>query len=380
MKKLRNKTNLMCKSFKVVGLMSGSSLDGVDLALLDFKVNEEERLLEWEMVKAATEPYESGFPDRLRNAPECTALEFWKLHTELGKYYGNLILRFLKDQPAIPDLIASHGHTVFHNPKAAYTCQIGDPAAMSAVCSIPVIADFRSLDVAMGGQGAPLAPLVDTVLFQEYDAWLNLGGIANLCIRIEDKIRAWDITACNQIFNYLSAKAGQDFDLDGQIAEQGKEDLNLKKTMECWSYYQQSLPKSLGNEELRSFFFPLLEHSSLSVEDCMRTSLEHVTDKIADVFLAKQHQNCNILCTGGGALNKAFVRILRNKLPAGVELRMPGKDIIEYKEAILIALAGLYSWQKKPIFFGSVTGATMDNFGGGLYWNNSRSKNGQQII
>jgi anhydro-N-acetylmuramic acid kinase len=145
-----------------LGIMSGTSLDGVDLALCRFKENK--GIWKYDILDAFTIPYTSNWESKLRSAHRLNVQDFLLLHNEYGKYIGNLAKQFLEKKPS-PDIISSHGHTIFHQPDKGFTFQLGNGAAIAATANISTVSDFRSLDVALGGQGAPLVPVGDKLLF-----------------------------------------------------------------------------------------------------------------------------------------------------------------------------------------------------------------------
>ena len=256
------------------------------------------------------------------------------------------------------DCIASHGHTVFHQPERGITVQIGSPAHIKAVTGLPVISDFRSLDVALGGQGAPLVPAGDLLLFGEYDYCLNLGGIANISFTSAENERlAFDVTFCNMVLNYLAARKGMAYDEGGQMAGSGSLIKELQAALMEWSYYDQKGPRSLGFEQVSADIFPLLQYEGVS--DVLHTCVLHVAHKIAECCKTPGR----MLITGGGAHNTFLHEQIQHAL-SGVEVVYPEPWLVDYKEAIVFSLLGaLRVWGKENVL-SSVTGASADSVSG----------------
>lgn len=355
---------------KILGLMSGTSLDGVDLALCDLDDGG------YHVLAAETVPYSAEWRQRLSTLENATALEYAMAHVELGHFYGQIINKFLKDKER-PEAIASHGHTIFHQPHLGLTTQIGDLDAIAAATGIQVVGNFRTLDVALGGQGAPLVPIGDELLFPHYDACLNLGGIANISYRSEVGGRrseaggrrleaalnriAFDICPCNMALNRLAARLGQPYDPEGAIARRGIFNEKLNKTLENIEYYSVAPPKSLGKEWFLSDFWPMVEASSLTAEDLLCTVTHHIARQISHIVL---HQNiASMLITGGGAHNAFLVELLSALLPS-VDITVPDDLTINYKEAIVFAFLGYLRLTSQVNTLASVTGARCDSIGG----------------
>ena len=360
--------------------MSGTSLDGVDLACCRFSGDDK---LEWSLLAAETIPYPDEWVGRLSTLENSTAYDYALADVQLGHHFGRLVREFVEKHGLRADCVASHGHTIFHQPHLGLTTQIGDGDAIAAECGLPVVFNFRRMDVALGGQGAPLVPIGDQMLFADYDACLNLGGIANISYRqsgacphraIEESVQnlkfkiqnsriAFDISPCNMALNLLARKLGQPYDKDGSVASSGKVAEPLLSRMNTLGYYAQPAPKSLGKEWFVSQFQPLLEGGEHSVQDLLRTSVEHIAVQIAAVLNANNIKS--LLVTGGGAKNKFLISRLR-RLSPDCEVTVPSDDIIDYKEAIIFALLGYLRLQFKPNCLSSVTGASRNNCGGNI--------------
>ena len=341
----------------ILGLMSGTSLDGVDLALCSLDGDS------YSIRAAETVPYSEEWRQRLSTLEEASALEYVRTHVELGHYYGRLINEFLQDGKPFVDAVASHGHTIFHQPGASFTAQIGDGDAIAAETGLPVVSNFRTLDVALGGQGAPLVPVGDELLFGNYDACLNLGGIANISYRQFGKRVAFDICPCNMALNRLAGLLGLPYDAEGECARRGSVDDRLLQRLEALDYYRFSAPKSLGKEWFVLQFWPLVEAAALKPEDALRTVTEHVAQRIAEVLGGRVMTN--VLITGGGTFNRFLLERVADLEP-DVELVVPDKLIVNYKEALVFAYLGYLRLEGKVNTLASVTGARRDSIGGTL--------------
>jgi anhydro-N-acetylmuramic acid kinase len=346
------------KSCNVIGLMSGTSLDGLDIACCRFEPAGEGWT--YTILRAATLPYSSAWENRLRNVENSTALGLALAHSDYGHYLGECVNAFLAQGSEHVDLIASHGHTIFHQPDKKLTFQLGSGAAIAAVTGIPVACDFRTGDVALGGQGAPLVPIGDDMLFGNYTYCLNIGGIANVSYRDADKRLAWDICAANMVLNDLSAAAGQKFDNGGAMARSGKFIPQMADALDALSFYNESPPKSLGKEWVLQQVFPIVNMYKADLADCMHTYVKHIAKQIGRVM-----QSGNCLITGGGAYNTFLIECIRENTAAKIETGSP--QLIEYKEALVFALLGLLRINGKPNALASVTGASRDNSGGAIY-------------
>ncbi len=353
-------------TYNALGLMSGTSLDGVDIAYCSF----EEKNGQWhfEILQAETVGYGSDWKKRLEEAPKLDALNFMRFDAEYGSYLGDLVSQFIAKHQIQPQLVASHGHTIFHEPDAkpvGLTTQIGHGAYLFAQCGIPVVCDFRTVDVALGGQGAPLVPIGDKLLFADYDYCLNLGGIANVSFEDSNgEMIAFDTSPCNLALNHLASQKGLEYDKGGVLAKAGKLNSSLLKTLDELPFYGLSAPKSLGREWMEEVFLPKVDAVEDSVENKLHTICVHIARQISAVL----PRSGNLLATGGGALNVFLMDCLREELEKReVELKIPSKLVLEYKEALVFALLGLLRLQGRMNTFSSVTGAKSDNLGGALY-------------
>jgi anhydro-N-acetylmuramic acid kinase len=288
------------------------------------------------------------------------------LNAKYGKFLGQQCNQFIKQKKLKKiDLIASHGHTIFHQPSKKFTFQLGDGNAMHATIGLPIVFDFRSLDVALGGEGAPLVPVGDKHLFAEYDVCLNLGGIANLSMEVNGKRKAFDICFCNMILNYVSAKTGKDFDKSGVMASKGS--INQKLLVSFEKIYRTNSRKkpSLGREGFEKEFQSLLDNKTIPLNDRLRTACESIALEIAK-SIPIPNKKMKLLVTGGGALNSFLIELIRSKLPSKTEIIIPSKTIINFKEALVFAFLGVLRLRDENNVLKSVTGASHNSCSGVL--------------
>jgi anhydro-N-acetylmuramic acid kinase len=349
-------------AYNVVGVMSGTSMDGVDLVFCKFH----RKNMKWaySIIKASTIPFTKQLLKKIYDIDKLTGYEFMMLHNEFGSYIGNCINNFLKDTRERVDLIASHGHTVFHRPDEKLTFQLGSGAEIAAKCRTTTISDFRSLDIALSGQGAPLVPVGDELLFKEYKFCLNLGGFANISYAGGNDRIAYDICPVNIIINHLAGELNRKLDRDGKIARNGKINNDLLEELNSISYYRKSIPKSLSREWLVREFLPLVNKYKLSVENKLRTVYEHIAIQITKNVNKKVKGT--ILVTGGGAFNKFLLELLRERFKS--EVVIPDKTLVKYKEALIFAFLGVLRLRKEVNCLSSVTGAESDTCTGTVYY------------
>jgi anhydro-N-acetylmuramic acid kinase len=359
-----------------IGLMSGSSLDGLDVAWCTFNFSDEhpDQLLDWELHHGATVPYPEPWLQSLRKAPLMSGKNLWTFHTALGHYFGETVREFLYEHSIMPDLVASHGHTVFHFPDQHTTTQIGDGAAIAAELSCIVIDQFRSLDMALGGQGAPLAPLADKYLLAEYFGNLNLGGIANISLQIDDTYIAFDIGGANQVLDALMQEVGKAYDDQGQLARSGQPVPHLIKLADQLDFFAAPYPKSLGNDWVQEQLLPIFQGTSFPLENRLRSFVEHLAGQIAKALqtVTQQHNlsltnDHELLVAGGGGFNTFLCERIQEAIQP-VQLVVAEPKIIAYKEAALIALAGALRWLNQPNVLPSVTGARRAAVGGAIHY------------
>ena len=339
----------------ILGLMSGTSLDGIDLALCRISGSA------YQVLAATTVPYTDHWRQRLASLEHSSALDYAKAHVELGHLYGKVINEFLSDKSVVVDAIASHGHTIFHQPDLGLTTQIGDGDAIAAETGLLVVSNFRTFDVALGGQGAPLVPVGDELLFGQYDACLNLGGIANISYRADGHRVAFDICPCNMALNRLAARLGYPFDPEGSIARRGACRSALLGLLDGLDFYSAKPPKSLGKEWFLADFWPRVDAADGSAEDLLCTVVHHIARQVAHVV--GQQRIGSLLITGGGAFNKYLVECIAGLLPS-VEVVVPDSETVNYKEAIIFAFLGYLRLSGQVNTLASVTGARCDSVGG----------------
>lgn len=346
--------------YSIAGLMSGTSLDGLDIALCDF-FNEKET---WSFIihHGETRRFPEELAVRLRNAHNGSALELASLDKDFGYWCGVQVRDVCLQNQFSPLLVASHGHTVFHNPEKGITCQIGNAACLSVASGFMIVNDFRSADVALGGQGAPLVPVGDHMLFQSFDSCLNVGGIANISFATEKARIAFDIVPANMVLNNLANRLDLEYDDKGAIAASGKLCDKLLMKLNGLSYYKLPPPKSLAREWVSSEIFPLLEEIC-SVPDMLRTYTEHIAIQIAEVICSRS-VNGSVLITGGGTRNDFLVSRINSIIKSN--LTIPAESIIDYKEALIFGFLGLLRILELPNVMASVTGATHDHCAGAV--------------
>lgn len=342
--------------------MSGTSLDGLDLALVKFSWTGGKWC--FEVLKAETVSYDDELSKSLREAIDYSAEKLELLDRQLGHFIGEKVTSFCKDQPFVADFVASHGHTIFHQPEKGVTLQIGDAQSIKEVCGLPVINNFRQQDVNLGGQGAPLVPIGDRDLFSEYDICINLGGIANLSFQAHDARRAFDVCPFNMALNEIARSMGLHFDDGGRQASRGKVDTGLLEQLNAVPYLHSNGPKSLGFEDYRKFWQRILNDSDASATDKLRTFVEHAAIQIARA-IDQASKNTRVLITGGGTFNAFFLS--RLKQLSNADLVVPDEIIINYKEALVFAYLGLLRFHDLPNCLASVTGARADSSGGDKY-------------
>jgi anhydro-N-acetylmuramic acid kinase len=360
--------------YKAIGLMSGSSLDGLDIAYCEFGFINGQWALKVLNTDVVTYPDE--WVQEIKSLPVSTAKTLWQSHTALGHYFAEQVNAFIARYKlkGKVDLVASHGHTIFHFPENKMTTQIGDGSAIAAITDLPVICDFRSGDIADGGQGTPIVPIGDRLLFGEYRFCLNIGGIANMSCKTNTAggIVAFDICPANQVLNSLANRLGHEYDDGGKLATEGKASTGLLQKLNELDFYQRSYPKSLDNGFSREIILPLMEEFDISIQDKLRTYVEHIAMQVALHIKAAAAQeslrfgaNEKMLATGGGAFNVFLIN--RIKELTGIEVVVPNEELVKFKEAIVIALMGVLRMRNEVNVLKSVTGARKDSVAGAVY-------------
>lgn len=349
------------KTYTIIGVMSGSSMDGVDLACCVF--TQQAGGWQYEITYAETIAYDETWKVRLSHLHKQPIHLYPKTDAFYGKYLGMLVNEFVGKYQVKPHLVASHGHTIFHQPAGGYTAQIGNGAFMYAETGIPVACDFRTVDIALGGQGAPLVPVGDELLFGAYEACLNLGGFSNISYRKNAKRIAYDIGPCNIILNRVANEVGKEFDDNGAIASRGKVHPQLLEQLNELPFFKLEGAKSLGREWVDETFWPIVRTYELQPEDLMATLCEQIAGNIAQALDAGSIRN--MLVTGGGAFNGYLMQ--RITAQSRCEAVIPDPKLIAYKEALIFAFLGLLRIEGKSNVLSSVTGARADNMGGAIY-------------
>jgi anhydro-N-acetylmuramic acid kinase len=403
--------------YKVIGLMSGSSLDGLDIAYVHLQEragsgNQAAKKWDFELIHTACYPYPETWKQRLEAAPALSALDYAFLHVEYGHYLGEQVLRFIQDfgLEYKVQLIVSHGHTAFHWPTRKMTAQLGDGAAIAATTRVNVVSDLRAMDLALGGQGAPIVPVGEELLLPGYELFLNLGGIANVSRHgraggsaavVEGGggnggsagggvngggFLAFDVCPANRVLNALAELERRAYDEGGALAASGKVDHHLLQQLNALPYYNMPYPKSLANEFGTEVVLPLVRQAmgerGLSTVDALRTYVEHIALQVARAVEALGGAEGGVaagaaggdattgvarrmLVTGGGAHNTFLVERLRHRL--GFEVVVPEKSLVDYKEALIMALIGVLRWREENNVLASVTGASRDSIGGAVW-------------
>lgn len=366
--------------YRAIGLMSGSSMDGLDIAFVSFE--EIRGIWTFDLRHQKCVPYSQELKKQLAEAANLTPRQFIQLDHDLGVFMGNTVKAFIQEHTLDHQvqLIVNHGHTIFHEPEEEITTQIGSAAAIAAINGINVIDQLRSLDVALGGQGAPLVPKGEQLLFPDYNSFLNLGGIANISFhkkqsdqnaQSDHQVQAFDVTVANQALNYLAMLEGQPYDKDGAIAATGQVNTQLLSSLNKLPYFAAVGPKSLANQYFSNIIRPLLDQAILSTQDKLRTVVEHIASQVAYAAGAAMASSLDaekkILITGGGAHNTFLVqRISAALAPYGIQTNLPDTQIIDYKEAIIMGLLGLLRWREENTVL-SNTGASRPSIGGAVW-------------
>lgn len=338
--------------------MSGTSLDGLDIAYCEFE--EQNGRWSYRIIESETVPYTDDFRKRVIAMENASAVEFSSFDVELGHYFGRLTRRFIDKHSLTPDFVCSHGQTIFHQPAKGYTTQIGNLAALCSEVRMKTIGDFRTLDVMLGGQGAPLVPIGDLLLFADYDNCLNIGGFSNISRKKDGKITAFDICPVNIVLNHLCGKIGLPFDKDGEIAANSAVDNKLVEKLNALPYYEsKKTGKSLGKEWVLSNVFPLLESSGLSIESQIASYTLHAAEQISKNILSGR-----TLVSGGGAYNTHLLNLIRQNSQSEIEIA--DKTTTDYKEAMIFAFLGVLREREQVNCLASVTGASQNTCGGSV--------------
>ena len=348
------------RKIDVIGLMSGTSLDGLDICFAHFEF--ENQKWHYQILQADSISYPIDIKEKLATAQLMDALTFARFHSDYGLYLGSCVGDFIKKYQISPCLIASHGHSIFHQPQHRFTFQIGSGAGIAAESGVDTICDFRTTDVALYGQGAPLVPIGDRHLFGEYDYCLNLGGFSNISSEQGDKRSAYDISPVNYVLNHYTRSIGMEYDNEGEMARKGFVSFSLFNALNNLEFYAFKGPKSLGREWVEEVVIPLIDSFQIPIEDKLATFCEHISFQTSRHILGGK-----VLVTGGGALNKYLMERMTALAPQ-CTYHIPDLLTINFKEALLFAFLGVLYLFGLPNCLSSVTGARYDSIGGAMYF------------
>ncbi len=344
----------------VIGLMSGTSLDGLDMAYVQFH---KKNAKDFKIIDSITVPYSNAWKDKLQQAITFSDDHINQLHRAYGDYLGERVCQFMTDFNIDKvDFIASHGHTIFHQPEKGVTLQIGDGQRIANITKQQVICDFRTQDVALGGQGAPLVPIGDELLFNDYEYCLNLGGFANVSYHNNGERLAFDVCPVNIVLNHYVQQLGLAYDDKGEIAAKGDLNEELLAQLNALAFYNTPAPKSLGLEWVKAQIFPLIDRVAIDVPSILRTFVEHCACQIGNVIAP----NASVLITGGGAFNTFLIERIEEKTKTIIKL--PDDNLIHFKEALIFAFLGLLKRQNKTNCLKSVTGASKNHSSGQIFY------------
>ena len=355
--------------YKAIGVMSGSSLDGIDIVFAELQ----EKAGKWnyKILESACIPYKKEWEQKLKHADKMPAKDYLLLHADYGAFTGRKINDFIDEKNLHHQvaLISSHGHTTFHLPEKKMTHQLGDGAAIAAETKLPVVTDLRSIDVAFGGQGAPIVPLGEKLLFDDYNYFLNIGGIANLSVNKENEIIAFDVCAANRVLNMLANEKNMQYDEGGINASRGSVNEILLEKLNMLDYYNLPYPKSLSNDFGTGIVYPILKSLNASIDDALRTCTEHICMQIKKSLQPFSNESIQkLFITGGGAFNNFLIkRLQRNLAEINFEIFIPVPEVVKYKEALIMALLGVLRWREQYTVLSSVTGAVRNSIGGALW-------------
>ncbi len=350
-------------SFYLIGVMSGTSLDGVDLAYIHFVKDEN---WSFKIITAQTIAYSSVWVKKLSKAINLKKKEIQNLNVLYTQLLSEIINNFISDNNIVQiDAVCSHGHTILHQPENKLTLQIGNLPVLSKLIKQNVVCDFRVQDVELGGQGAPLVPIGDLLLFSEYDYCINLGGFSNVSNTYKNHRIAYDICPVNIVLNHYVEKIGLSYDDKGCLASKGKVNSFLLKELNGLGYYNKQPPKSLGLEWVNKNIFPLIDGFNLSIEDILRTFVEHIAFQISKSLSIK---NSKALFTGGGVYNSFLMERIESL--SSIEIIKPDINLIEYKESLIFAFLGLLRMRNEVNVLASVTGAKKNHSSGEIFLNN----------
>ncbi len=346
------------------GVMSGTSLDGMDMVLAEFEKVADTWSFRVLCAKGTT--YPKDLSERMHKARFLSAEELAFLEHDLSLFWAEHLNVFLSEAKEDCALIAVHGQTVFHQPEKKLTLQLADLGLIASHTGFPVVGDFRRADLALGGQGAPLVPMGDRYLFGEMAACLNLGGFANVSYFENKQHLAKDLTVANHLLNLLASELGMEFDMDGRLAAMGQVHQEVLSGLQRLEYFGLSGPKSLGYEWFDAEFLPLWNKltAQLSLEDRMRTACAHIAERVASALSAVQGK---LLVTGGGAFNRVLMLEIEKTLPKGLSIKSLSSEeqcYIAFKEALVFAFLGVLRFRGENNIIAGITGASRDHCAG----------------
>lgn len=354
------------KTYKIIGLMSGTSLDGLDLCYCHIQKDKDQ--WSFEILETKSVSYSSDMQSELKDAIFLKADTLLQFHNTYGTWLGQQVKKFIIEKNIEVDFIASHGHTTHHQPENGLTFQIGSGQHLANASAHKVICDFRTNDVALEGQGAPLVPIGDQLFFGEYDFCLNLGGISNISLEQKGKRIAYDIGLANMILNHITRKINLAYDKGGELARAGSINQRMLDQLNALQYYLLPHPKSIGYEWFVEEVVPIVEATDDTIENRLHTSIHHICEKVAQqVKLNSSKKENSLFVTGGGALNQFLIETLQEKLGESTKVIVPEKELIEFKEAVVFALMGALRMAQEINVLKSVTGAKRDSSSGVLY-------------
>ena len=355
--------------YKSIGLMSGSSMDGLDICFAEFQ--EISGKWTFAILNADCISYSKQLLNDLAMATSLPAKDYLLLDAQFGRYIGEQVNDFIEKNNLYHQvaLVSSHGHTTFHYPESGMTHQLGNGATIAAETGLPVVSDLRSLDVAFGGQGAPIVPLGEKLLFPSTRFFLNLGGIANISIHQDENVIAFDVCPANRVLNLLARQMNKEYDENGSMASSGKIHEALLEQLNGLDFYRKEYPKSLANEFGTEIIYPIVSAYNIPIEDALCTYVEHIAVQIKNSIKDfSTTENSKLMITGGGAFNQFLVeRISFHLNDLSIETFVPGEEIVNYKEALIMALLGILRWREQPTVLATVTGAKKNSIGGALW-------------
>jgi anhydro-N-acetylmuramic acid kinase len=349
------------QNYNVIGLMSGTSLDGVDLAHVKFLKNDD---WTYEILETETISYSEEWLLILKSAVNFSANELNQINTDYTHQLAKMINDFIFNNKIKDiDAVCSHGHTILHKPNLGYTLQIGNLPIISELTNQNIVCDFRVQDVEFGGQGAPLVPIGDQLLFSEFDYCLNLGGFSNISFEENGQRIAFDISPVNTVLNFYSNSLGFNYDDKGELAKSGNLNLDLLQKLNDLDFYSLNYPKSLGIEFVNEFVFSLIELFKIPTKDKLNTFVEHIAIQISRIVTKK---SASLLITGGGVYNKFLIQRINFYLPNN-QIVIPDNKTIEFKEALIFAFLGVLKLRNETNVLSSVTGAKQNHSSGKIY-------------